>query len=461
MSGPGHYVEATDSSATIMRGVAAALRDEWMIPQKWPATLAALTGLANHLPVSARLRLIDYFVRTLGVSPEAASQVSANGLAQWAVDLYETDGQSQSYDAVVVGAPSGGVGHLAALLGAPFLSEHFLTPYRYRGDPDDSETYEAFGATLAEKILEKNPDLLVVNHYDPIHDRFLVPYINYIRMKLLNLPTPYADFIHRRLRPGGTLLFADCGYSWRQYRIGRRHYFQVGGLGGVPDTDYARSVPFPWLRQRESEWGTLPTFRRSVEAFAAEHGYRFLALNGSHPTDFSRVAFYASYQALLDQDQEPAGVLVECFTLTSPTGALRAGLLPLWLPFNCTDSLNFLKAMVSDFPHGKSVLLAPAPAFSPSPDVATASDWINACGASNEVNWLGTNPSAFPVDLAGLFRFLPTLQAWCNSLEARPRPRFSLADLEALMSRIALTQPDDADLTDPGDAVPSTPRHNT
>jgi hypothetical protein len=455
------YVEPTDSSATIMRGVAAALRDEWMVPQNWSRLLVSLTGPANHLPEATRRWLIDRFVRNVGIHRKLASEVTSDGLAQWAVNLYGMDGPA--CDTIVLGAPSGGAGHLAALLGAPFLSEHFVTRYRYRGDPDDAAAYLDFGTGLAKIVLENNPDLHVVNHYDPIHDRFLVAYVNYLRMKLLDLPAPYQRFIKRRLRPGGTILFADCRHSWRQYRISQRHHFQLGGLGGIADGSYVQgsaqleeyladrqhprrsgrssavaswTVALPWLPQRESEWGSLQAFRRSVETFASEAGYRFLALNGTHPADFSRIAFYASHQALLDMGQEPSGVLVDCFTLTSPTGALRAGLLPLWLPFNCTDSLGFLGDMSADFPQGKPVLLAPVPSYSPSWDVAQADQWVAACGAGADVVWLGIDPAAYPVDLAGIFRFLPALQTWCARAGTRARPAFTIEDLERLIRRL-------------------------
>jgi hypothetical protein len=452
------YVEPTDSSATIMRGVAAALHDDWMVPQSWSRLLVALTRPANRLPVSVRLRLVEFFVRNMGVAQSLAGEVKAEGLAQWAVDLYGSGGSG--YDTIVLGAPSGGIGHLAALLGAPFLSELFVTRYRYQGEPDDVVSYETFGSSLAKIVLENNPSLLVVNHYDPVHDRFMVPHVNYLRMKLLELPDAYQRFIARRLRPGGTILFADCHHPWHQYRLGRRHHFQVGGLGGLADTDYIRgseevrrylagtharsasppaswTLPLPWLPERESEWSSLQQFRRSVETFASENGYRFLALNGTHPSDFSRIAFYAGYQAILNAGQEPSGVLADCFTLTSPTGALRAGLVPLWLPFNCVDSLAFLGEMAPEFPPGKPVLLAPAPSFSPSWDVASADAWAAACGPRTGATWLGIDPKAYPVDVAGLFRFLPALQSWCDRSGARARPSFTVADLEALMARPA------------------------
>ena len=466
------YVNITDSSATMMRAVAAALRNEWMVPEPWPAYVQALSGPANHLPEPIRLRLVDRFVRNAGVSPELASQVTSAGLAQWAVDLYqgETDGHidgapparagqagGPAYDAIVIGAPNGGIAHLAALLNAPFLSQHFDTRYRYQGQPDDVIGYCGFGSRLAETILEHNPDLAVINHYDPIHDRFLVSHVNYIRMKLLDLPVPYADFIRSRLRPGGTLLFSDCQLTWGQYRVGKRLTFQVGGLGGIPDEDWIKgspqvktflakrgrpdkgdwSIASPWLPGPESEWGSLPPFRQAVEDFAAANGYRFRVLRGAHPEDFSCLAFYASYQAALNSGRGPAGVLVDCFTQISPTAALQAGLLPVWLPFNCSDSLAFLREMAHNFPRGKPVLLAPLPSFAPAWDTVSANDWRAACPPDADVTWIGVNPAALPVDIAGMFRFVPDLQAWCTAHPHQPKLSFSITDLEALVSSMA------------------------
>ena len=461
------YVNATDSSATMMRAVAAALRDEWMTPESWPAYLVALTGPANRLPPMIRMRLVEYFMRNVGISPEHVQEVTSAGLAQWAVNLYRSPHevteqpagapQDAPYDTIIIGAPSGGVAHLAALLGAPFLSQHFVTRYRYRGSADDIAAYHAFGSRLAEVILQRNPDLAVINHYDPLHDRFLIPYVNYIRMKLLDLPGPYADFIRSHVRPGGTLLYSDCQYSWRQYRVDRRHYVQVGGLGGIPDDEWVKDAPqvrhylaghgrpdqagwtlsYPWLSGPESEWGSLAPFRQAVEDFADRNGYRFRVLRGTHPEDFSRLTFYASYQAALNANREPGGVLVDCFTQTSPTAALQAGLLPLWLPFNCTDSLEFLRSMAPNFPRDKPVLLAPISSFSPAWDIASAEDWLDACGVGAETTWMGIDPAAYPVDIAGIFRFVPALQTWCAAHTRLPRPPFDVRDLEALIGSMA------------------------
>jgi hypothetical protein len=133
-------------------------------------------------------------------------------------------------------------------------------------------------------------------------------------------------------------------------------------------------------------------------------------------------------------------VLVDCFTQTSPTAALQGGLLPLWLPFNCSDSVAFLRRMAPDFPRKKPVLLAPVPTYSPSWDVCPAADWVDACGSNAGITWIGANPAAYPVDLNAMFAFVPDLQAW---LAAHPatglgaRPPFGVTDLEALIATVA------------------------
>jgi hypothetical protein len=149
------------------------------------------------------------------------------------------------------------------------------------------------------------------------------------------------------------------------------------------------------------------------------------------------VAFYASYQAALNAGREPAGVLVDCFAHVSPTAALKAGLLPLWLPFNCRNSLAFLRSMAPHFPKGKPILLNLAASYTPTWDIASAGDWVEACGEGAQVEWIGADPAAYPVDLAAMFRFVPDLQSWCAGHQNFPPPPFTMHDLEALISSMA------------------------
>ncbi len=438
-------IETTDSSAVCMRSVAAALRGRFLDPFRLSALeRAGLSAIALFGPEAVR-RAVGYGVRNRGVDPSWADRITAARLARWAVSLY--DGLDGPFDALLIGAPNGGVAHLAAALGVPFLSQHFLISFRDPTDPDDVRSYFEHGTGLARRILRREPMVAVINHYDPLHDRFLVRWVNHIRLKLLDLPDPYRAFIRERLRPGGTLIFIDCRYPWLQYRVGPRHTFQVGGLGDVSDREFLegrpeiealRSAPGGWSlpdlpleRQVESEWGAAPPLREVVEAFARANDYRFLALEGDHPEWYARLAFEVHRRLSEREGREPQGVLVEMFTQTNPAAPLRSRLLPLWLPFNCADSLRFLRRMRDRFPPDRPVLLTPVPNFVLTFDTAGWSAYQDAL-AGMDVQILGVRRRLFPSDPAGMWRPARALARWCQEHPDPVRVRLSVEELERL-----------------------------
>jgi len=431
------YIERIDSSAVAMRSVAAALRGQFLRAYEGTAFEEALARAVSLFGQRVVCWAIEQAIRGSGSEPAVAERVRTSHLACWAVGLY--DGLDGPFDAVVIGAPNGGVANLAVALGAPFLSEHFLSAFRVRAHVDDVAAHKSQGDPVARAILTHNPDLLVIQHYDPLHDRFLVKYVNHIRTKLLDLPAEYQTFIRERLRPGGTLVFVDCRYPWRQYRVGARHMFQVGGLGAVTDEEFiagnprieamqrAERSPFvggwaleglPLVVQPESEWGTLPEFRAAVEEFAQENGYRFMALVADHPEWYAELAFRANVRLCEKEGVEPQGVIVECFTQANPIAARQSRLLPLWLPWNCTDSLSFLRRMIAEFPREKPVVFTPLANFTRTFDLATLEQYCDILTGFPLI-LLGMNPRLYPADPTSLFRTARELAHWCA---AHPSP---------------------------------------
>lgn len=421
------------SSAAVLHAVAAALSDAWYQPQPATPRQAQLARLAARLPEPVLKRAIARAVREAGLDPGLARYVHTEGLARQAVAVYNDIPDGVGYPAILIGAPNGGVAYLAALLRVPFLPSHFVLSFTDPGDPDDIATYQAHGARLIETILQRNPDLLAVNHYDPVHDRFLVAEVNHVRLKLLDLPQTYRTFIHQHLVPGGMLLFTDCSYSWKQYEIGPQHYLQVGGLGGYTDDDYLQGneelnqwlaaegsrhrggwqlADYPLVGQRESEWGSLPLFREAVRRFAQAAGFGFRAVHGTHPEEFSALAYTAYLWEARLHERRPQALLIETFSQINPTAALRSDLLPLWMPFNCDDSLRFLSGFLDFVPSGLPVLLALLANFSRSPDVPGAAAWLQIASEVGPVTWIGTHPERYPFDLASRFDYLPQLQTW-------------------------------------------------
>lgn len=441
------YIERIDSSAVAMRSVAATLRGQFL--RAYQGTMLE-EALAQGVALCGRRMVswvIEQVIRGSGTDPAVAEQVSTSDLARWAVSLY--DNLDGPFDAIVLGAPNGGVANLAAALGVPFLSEHFVSAFRVQAHVDDIVAHKSQGDPIARTILAHNPDLHVIQHYDPLHDRFLVKYLNHIRMKLLDLPEGYRAFIRERLRPGGTLIFVDCRYPWLQYRVGERHTFQVGGLGAVTDEEFIAGNPqivamqrterspyiggwslpgLPLERHPESEWGTLPEFRAAVEKFAQEHSYRFLPLVADHPEWYAELAFRANVRLFEKGDMEPQGVLVECFTQTNPLAVRQSRLLPLWLPWNCTDSLPFLRRMAAEFPPGKPVVFTPLANFTPTFDLATLDQYREILRGFPLV-MLGMNPRLYPADPTSLFRTARELERWCAAHPAPVRIHLSSDEL--------------------------------
>jgi hypothetical protein len=447
-------LDTTDSSSVCMRSVAASLRGEFMEPQDMPAWVGRLARLFGGLGRRFNTWAVDRSQSMAGIAPEVADRITTDDLARHALSFYQ--GLDGPFEAVIVGAPNGAVAHLATALGAPFLSQHLLTSFRDHKHADDIRTYAVRGCDLAGRILGRNPDVAVVNHYDPLHDRFLVRWMNHIRYKLLDLPEAYRQAIKRWLRPGGTLVFIDCRYPWRQYRVAERHTFQVGGLGGVSDHEFLTGSPqiegmqhaersawpggwrldLPLEVQPESEWGTLPELRYACETFSRECGYEFLALTADHPDNFSTLAFHV-WQALLSKvGTKPLATLIDCFTQVNPAAVRLSSLLPLWLPFNCTDSLTYLNRMLPELNSELPVLFAPVPNFAPAFDSAPIGAWLQALSGF-DVRLLGIDPRHYPEDLAGLFRFTPALKAWCDRNPAPVDARLSPRELRQIAGAMA------------------------
>ncbi len=442
------------SSAAATFAVAAALQDAWSQPFRLNPRQARMAKLAERLPKAVVQRAVQREIQKMGLDPALASYVETERIAQQALRAY--DGAEGPYPAVVIGASSGGAAYLAALLGAPLLPSYFLFSFTYAGDPDDIDAYHQFGASIIETILANNPELIAINHFDPVHDRLLIAHVNHVRVKLLDLPLAYRRFLRERLAPDGVIFFTDCTYPWEQYRIGERHFFQVGGLGGYDAEVFLEGDPelddwlaaqgskhrggwrladdYPLITTRESEWGSWPLFREAVERFAQEEGLQFKAIHGGSPEDFSALAYTAYLWEARLRERSPQGILVECFNTFNPTAALRSDLLPLWLPFLCDDSLHFFARMISYSPENLPLLFSLIPHFQPTPDMPGVSTWEQIASPTNPLIWIGVNPKRHPFDVAFYAEYLPQLQSWTQDHPGiEPRPRLTVKEMLQMM----------------------------
>lgn len=343
----------------------------------YPALAAPFLFLLRHLPPEWRTGIIRW-----GMSISLGSPLgSFQGIApEDPLRDYLRRYPPGPYPAVVLGDPSGGTAHLAALLGVPLLPPCYLLGVRHRISPDDTRSYVRQGLALGE-MLGPREGFEVVIHYDPIHDRDLVARAALVRVRFTSLPGIYREFIREYLRPGGTIVLAEDRYSWPQVELLPGIWLQVGGLGAIPPEEYTRRYPLPGEPRirRESEWGTPEGFSQAVEEFAVESGYRLIRIAENHPEGFSRLAFRAYRAAGTRQGL----VILDCFTSMDARFCRRTGIAPLHLVFNTADSFSFALEELRRI-HPRKIYLLLHPSFSPPPDLVPFARWREALGGNLE-----------------------------------------------------------------------------
>lgn len=427
-------VEGFDSGTRVVREIAEALTGQGKsILECYPPGSGLFLWLLSLLPENLRIAGIEWGMSlSVGHKPEELVGFDVSSLVEWCASQYpDTD---HGYQAIMVGSPNGGIAHLAALLRAPFLTTSFGLTFRHPPiEPDQLEAYCESGEELAATILSGNPDeeIEVVNHYDPLHDRSLVRYVNFLRIKLLELPEAYQEFILGNLAPGGKIILINCHYQWPQYVVAERSFLQVGGLGGISPQEYLERWPLdlPLKERRESEWGCPGEFATAVKAFAEDHGIKVIKIDFDHPQEYGLLA-YRAYLACEGARREE--VLFDCFNHQNPRTNIQTGIPGLWLPFNTEDCRAFARG----FLEGKEferIYLTLLPSFAHSPDTATLESWRELLSHHGELELLGINPRTFPTDPLAPFRFVGKLRGLRKKYRLSRPLELKLSTLEGLL----------------------------
>jgi hypothetical protein len=365
-------IESPESSSPLItRAVSAGLRNTYSDNYLFPGWQKAILLALGSLPQAVARVVISRYQAFSGLPPQVLDDFSIEQLiAERLADYALVPGR---FPCITFGAGlSGAATCLSLALGGPFLPQAFVTTLRKGSRDAKVDEYLHRSLDRALQIAADHPDLLTIQHFDPVHDGWLTRWVNHLRFKLLDLPETYKDFIRSRLEPGGTIVYLNSGAKWLRYRLGPRSFFQVGGWGGIPADEYltgsarlsayARTAKlkqdhwalddnnWPLESGPESEWGSEPGLKEALELFCMSEGYRFVCISLPKPDDFSRLAF-VSFAKLLEKENRPAtGILIEMFSQFDAHAALQSGLLPLWLIYNTWDSLSFMQKTSSIFP---------------------------------------------------------------------------------------------------------------
>lgn len=316
------------------------------------------------------------FVEFKRYTPEEALSLNLNEQCRKITALYGDFVKGRRFDAVIFGAPNGGIVNLAVAMGVPYLCSQFRVPVLIEsGSTDDLEPYVKVVKLLGERWTARHRWSSVCCLVDPVHDRMDLGIYAHVRSKFIDIPPAYKEFIETHLNPGGTLIFVNVTYPWTKYRLGDRTYLQVGGLGEIAPKEYLEgserldrylaledpnlksgwNLPdYELVRRPESEWGVEPELKEAVLKYCRQRGYDLLYLEHSHPAGFNILAAHAMHMKHTADGGSCGGYFINIFWALCPTLALRARLLSSWFTFTDRASLKVaeqqFRRLLRDFP---------------------------------------------------------------------------------------------------------------
>ena len=418
------WLEPLDSSYVVVRAVSSALHlQPFFISSHYP-NVEFLLKVLSQLPPGFQKWGIRLGVLTRGINPSDSQFITLSSLLESCLSAYE----EKKYPAVAIGAPSGAVAHLCALLQIPFLTTHFLISFRYWNPRLSARRAALFGSTLAQNLLQHNPCVEALIHFDPVHDRFLVFRLSHIRLRLRCFPSTYRDWLKYHLAPGGRILLINCTFPWKVLFLTPNILFQIGGLGDISPQDFIQSFGWEgnWQDYPESEWGTPPPFLDSAREILEKDHIPWTEIRFSHPQNFSLFVWK------LWQDFFPSSsIFLDSFTFIDPYFHLLSRIPPYWLPFNCRDSLRLTIQHLGSS-RFESIYLSLPPSFAGNHDVAGLAEWERALSPLGKLIPFAISP-LFPVDAYAAFRRRKEQEKWYSRFSSGTAP-LSLRSLPEILS---------------------------
>jgi hypothetical protein len=417
-----------DSAAFMHRATAQFLRGEdFRVKERVPryvpwSVFVSLVGLMNQLPESLKIRLSVATSQGQAVKSADIASVNEDQIAQDIV----AELPRRKYPAIAIGSSNGALVHLYAALGIPWLPQtNLMLINRDRPIESDNMAQDAIWAReFARPLLERNRNLKLHQMNDPAQDRYMAINMTYFRLKFLQLPAAYRQFIEDCLEPGGDILVVNCQNRWPATKLSDRHYFQVGGYGGITIDEYLNGGPRVeeflarnGSRQKrfilpeitgdhlEAEWGFEESMLDSIGQLAKERGYGVKELYFTDPQDPVRpiADFYRDWYTHLGLPTNK--LLVESFMLVEPYWCLRTGCIPYWAVFTGQPSYDDIAEYVGQ-QEWDYIYLTLFSNIVRSIGVPEAREWRRlAERARRDHALVGVDADKFPFDLLSAFAF--------------------------------------------------------
>ena len=448
-AGSPSYIADFDSASAMLRALSACLHGEDFANLGMSAWLRPPVLATGLLPPRLREAVYAWSGWAEATPAKRVGEVDAEEIARWVVGSYP----KRRYPAVAIGSSSGALVHLCAALGIPWLPQTFLVPVRQTDvAPDDPRRSMEAGTPLGRRLLEANPDLQLHHMHDPNQDQLMVRHMTYFRVKRLRLGPTFERFLEDALAPGGTILISECSKSWPATRVGERHVFQFGAVGGMEPPEYFEGGPrvaaflerYGSTRRRwdppapdgewpEAEWGFAAPLRADVERVARQSGWPIRRLIFDDPEHLSPLVAEL-YRSRLRAHGRPAErLLVESFALMAPLWALRSGSVPFWLTFNTEPSAACLERYLDQADPYDEIAMMLFAHGTDSIGLASIERWRALLArARRRGTFLGVHERSYPRDFATFARYHAALPKVSEPLELEP---LSWSELEEFIER--------------------------
>ncbi len=419
-----------------------------------------LLRIVGHLPSSVAEWVIPRANSGNSLSVQDVEGLKTSDLVNGRLkDYSEIEGK---FPAITVGIGMGGTtSHLSLALGGPFLPQAFVMTLKNGTLNGDVNAYNQLSLNVAKRITHNNPDLMSIQHYDPVHDGWLVKRVNHLRVKLIDLPQEYKDFIRQKVVQGGDVVYLEGTAKWKRFRTGDHNVFQVGGWGDISDEAFifgnerldafAKKEKleyyhwmlngFPLEEGPESEWGSEEGLGEALKTFCDKEGFNYIKISYQDPNNFSKLAYFTKKRILENANLEPSGVAVEMFSQFDTSIIDHSRLLPLWLIFNTMDSLRFLESMTPEFPRKKPVFFSGLSTFSITPDLVPFSEWERVLRNFEMIN-IGARKDHYPADTIALLDWKKPLEKWAIENSSNFENHISAKELYEISQNIRNTIPD-------------------
>jgi hypothetical protein len=276
------------------------------------------------------------------------------------------------------------------------------------------------GIEPGRALLDANPDWQLHHMHDANQDRLMVRALTYFRVKRRSLGPGYERFIADRLPPGGTVLLMECNKRWGTTRMGDRHVFQHGAVGGATEEEFHEGServaeylerydspvrqwdgPEPDTDSPEAEWGFEESMRDDVLRFARERRYRVRRIVFDDPYVLSPLVADL-YRWWYEKRRIPANrLMISSFVVNDPYWTLRTGSVPFWMVFNMQPSLAAINRYLDERPPFDDIHLLLFQHGVEATGITDPDDWRKVLDrAQRSGTTLGADLDEFPHDFA-------------------------------------------------------------